>query len=255
MSSKHSIRNVHSAAAKEFVKKLETLAYRRSRREAFSDWTILAAAAIHNGVHFDQAIEEEYLITAKRYDATELVTMGELLALTMAGLEEELSDFLGQVYEGSLLANEGHGQFFTPFSVSLMLAEIALAGEIPQGRVVTFMEPAVGAGGMVIAACAVMRDRGFSFQQWAWFEAQDIDPLCFRMAYIQLSLIGAPATLVLGDTLAMERRRVWTTPMYVMSGVGFRLAAQRRREEAGLVEAAEPVQLVAGPQLELFEAV
>jgi hypothetical protein len=251
VSRRNPVRNVRAPAAKEFVKALEGLAYRRSRWEAFADWTILAASSIYNGIHHDPVIEAEYLAVANRYTADELRTMAMLLALTIDGLEVELSDFLGQVYEGSMLANEGHGQFFTPFSVSQMLAAMTFSGDLPANRIITISEPTCGAGGMAVAICSILRDRSFDFQNYAYIEAQDIDPLCFRMTYIQLSLVGASATVILGDTLKMERSRIWTTPMYSMTQMGPRLAAQNGRNEAWDPQPQVHEQ-VAGPQLELF---
>jgi hypothetical protein len=261
MPSKHISRNVRGEEAKAFVKLLEGLAYTRSRWDAFRDWATCAAASLYTGLHHDDEVEAEYMATVKRYSSEELSTMAEMLALAVAGLEVEPCDFLGQVFEGALLANDHHGQFFTPFCVSRLLAEVELPETFPEGRVLTLYEPACGAGGMVIAAVAVMQERGVDYQHRLYVEAQDIDELCFHMTYIQLSLLGIPATVILGDTLRLERRRVWHTPMYWINGMNFRLAAQAAEDliaaapEAG--EGPGPVELPQGrcEQVPLFEEI
>jgi hypothetical protein len=256
-------RNVRGDSAKEFIKLLEGLAYTRSRWQAFTDWAAMAAATLHNAFQFDQEVEDEYMSIAKRYTREELDTFAQLLALTALGLEEESGDFLGQVFEGALLANERHGQFFTPFSISQLLAGVALPETLPEGRILKLYEPACGAGGMVIAAALVFQERGLNYQRQLYVEAQDIDATCFNMAYIQLSLLGIPATVILGDTLALERRRAWATSMYWIHGFEFRLAAQAAEDLIAAApsnpEATAPaaVELPQGryQQVELFEEV
>jgi hypothetical protein len=259
MSHRDIARNVRGAAAKEFIKVLQRLSYSRSRWEVFADWTVLAAAALYNGAHTDQSVEDEYLETIKRYKGEEQQLIASLLALAMEGLEEGLSDFLGTVYEGAELSNAGHGQFFTPYDISKMLAQVSLPEEFPEHRIITIYDPCSGAGGMAVAACEVMGERGFDWQRKACFTLLDIDPVCFRMSYIQLSLIGASGVVILGDTLALEERRVWTTPVFEYTFMRPRLDAQRRRDRQIQPDAQLPrprdfvvLEKVAGPQLDLF---
>jgi hypothetical protein len=44
-----------------------------------------------------------------------------------------------------------------------------------------------------------------------------------HMAYVQLSLLGIPGIVVVGDTLRMESRAVWYTPAHIVGGWSRRL--------------------------------
>lgn len=232
MASRQIARNVRSGEAKEFVKSLESLTYARHRWDVFSDWCVMASSAIYNGFHQDQAVEDQYLRTATKYKQAEIVTMCQMLSLTMAALAAERRDFMGEVYEGSLLANEGHGQFFTPYPVSRLLVAMTIGAEsIPTNRVLTVADPAAGAGGMLVAFADELEGRGFDYANWACMYAQDIDPTCARMAYIQLSLIGAPAVVTCGDTLRNTSSWTWETPAYASTLMGHRLRNRKAAEE------------------------
>lgn len=50
-------------------------------------------------------------------------------------------------------------------------------------------EPACGAGGMCIAAAETLFKQGINYQECLHITAQDIDPLCVHMTYVQLSLL------------------------------------------------------------------
>ena len=71
------------------------------------------------------------------------------------------------------------------------------------------------------------RDNGIDFQTSVLFVAQDIDYLVACMCYIQLSFLGCPGYVVVGNTitepatshdarglLPVDRGNVWYTPMY-----------------------------------------
>jgi len=231
MSSKHLSRNTQSNAAREFIKILEHIDYTRPLWAVFEDWIFMAAAAIHNRVVFDQSIEDAYLERARKYKPTALTSMAELLGLATAELVDNPQDFLGEVFEASLQTNANLGQFFTPWTISLLMAQMIMGTlETKPNRIITISEPACGAGGMVMAACAVLAGQGINYASHACIYAQDIDATCARMTYIQLSLSGAAAIVSCGDTLRLTCNWAWPTPAYVLNQVGERLATQRQME-------------------------
>lgn len=68
-----------------------------------------------------------------------------------------------------------------------------------------------------------MKNHNINYQQKLFVEAIDIDELCFQMAYLQLSLYGIPARLMLGDTLAYKFSQIIYTPMYFINGFSWQL--------------------------------
>jgi hypothetical protein len=97
-------------------------------------------------------------------------------------------------------------------------------GEIEENpdRVITFYEPTCGAGGLMVAAIDVMHAAGINYAHNMFIDCGDIDPRCFHMSYLTLSLLGAPAVVRLGDALAMKYHRAWFTPAYIFNWPHFR---------------------------------
>ena len=73
-------------------------------------------------------------------------------------------------------------------------------------------QPAVGAGGMVLAFARVMMEEGHAPHRWLLVQCIDADRMVALMCYIQLSLWHIPAEIVVGDTLSMKACEVFHTP-------------------------------------------
>ena len=80
-----------------------------------------------------------------------------------------------------------------------------------------------GSGGMIIAYAETMKDKGYNYQHQLFVETVDIDEICFKMTYIQLSLLGIPAKVIRGDSLAMRYFEVYYTPFYFLSNFEYKL--------------------------------
>ena len=150
-----------------------------------------------------QDIEQRYKYTISNYNKEQAEEFSKLLAFLVCGLEEQYFDFLGQVFSILNLGHAGKGQFFTPYHVSKMMAEINfvdLEKHLNEKDFITLSEPCCGSGGMIIAYAETMKNRGYNYQHQLYVEAVDIDELCFKMAYIQLALLGIPAKVIRGDS-------------------------------------------------------
>ncbi len=229
---------------KQFIKAFESLAHQRERHDVFNDFLEMAVCAIRKqtlppGPAAD-AIEAQYMAVVKRNRAEDVRAMPRLLGITTLAIQDGGCDFLGQV-AGDLELVTGHmGQFFTPYDVSRMIAEMTLdtVGEvIAEQGFVTVQEPACGAGGMVIAAADALARQGFDIGRHLYVDATDISPMCFRMTYLQAALRGIPATIRRGNTLSLEMFDHAVTPaffpFYAMHRERF--DAWRHGTEAGTV--------------------
>ena len=126
-------------------------------------------------------------------------------------------DFLGQVVVELELSSQHMGQFFTPYDVSRMMAEMTFDTVdeiIAEQGFVTVQEPACGAGGMIIAAADVIEAKGFDIGRQLYVDATDISPMCFKMSYLQASLRGIPAMIRRGNTLSREMFEHAVTPAF-----------------------------------------
>lgn len=202
---------------KQFLSIFNETARYHHRHKVFRDFITLASVSIHNNILFDEKLEQEYMETVRQYEAEDTERMVRLLAEVVMGLEAESCDFLGSLYMSLELGESARGQFFTPFCVSRMMAEMQLGDLdrlLKEKPFVTVYEPACGSAGMLLAIAEVVREKGFNPMLHLWVSCTDIDPVASGMAYIQLSLMGVAGEVVTGHALYGERRTVMYTPAH-----------------------------------------
>ena len=217
----------------EFSKFMQSLDYSKSRGQIFSDFLTLSTYSIAQPFYRSPELEERYLAVAKSYKPEQLNLFAKMLAIVVDALEEEPQDFLGTCFMANDMGSEYKGQFFTPYHVSKFMAEITLGNvkELVQAQgYITISEPCSGAGGMLIAIRDVFIQQGCNPSTQMFVEAVDIDDLCFKMSYIQLSLLGVPAKVIRGNTLSMEYSETLYTPVYFLNGWHYKLNQQKETE-------------------------
>jgi N-6 DNA Methylase len=199
----------------EFVKKLNAIAHHKRSYEVFRDWLEATAIACHQMPYLSGHIEptqEFHDLEAKykkieaQYKPEEWTKFAELLGVTMMALGDRMGDFLGEVYMQCEFGSDRAGQFFTPWAISILMAEMTvtdLKGKVEAQGIITISDPACGAGGMLIATAEAMLKDGIDPRTHAQFSAVDVDRNCFNMAYIQLSLLGLQAIVTHGNTLSL----------------------------------------------------
>lgn len=198
--------------------------------QVFQDFVALAAIAISNSVDKKQyeEREDEYLEIAKRYSRDHMNAFSHGLALVVEGLESGFQDFLGQLFMALNLGDSWKGQFFTPYTVSFMMANIQmgnkdeLARDIRDGcGFITISDPAVGGGVMLIASAQAMEETGINYQLHMHTTGMDISIVAVHMAYIQLSLLHVPAIIEHKDSLSPAPPwSIWKTPAHILGGGG-----------------------------------
>ena len=185
----------------------------------FQDWVQCLAIAISNGCEPTHSSlwkkrEEQYLETINKYSKKQRMEMQRASALLTELMEMDFCDALGEIYMMADQGNQRTGQFFTPYHLSKLIAEIRFQDEIEEKVIMN--EPSCGGGGMIIATADVMHSRGYNYQRILEVIAQDIDWRSVYMTYIQLSLYGIRATVIQGDTLLQKTpdpEQVFITPM------------------------------------------
>ncbi len=223
-------------AQKNIVKIMDSLCGQFSRWQIWQDFIVMSAISLANafdGPHREER-ERQYMDRAARYSAKELDAFGHMLAEVILEIDRNPDqDFLGDLFMALGLGDEWKGQFFTPYSVCRAMAGINygpdLEKRVAENGWISVNDPACGAGALLIAFANECRRPGheINFQTSVLFVAQDIDFLAGMMCYIQLSILGCPGYVVIGDSLAnpatsVDRRgllprgggSVWYTPMY-----------------------------------------
>ena len=210
-----------------FMGEFKKLLYRHQAWEVWSDFCTMAAISIANAVdkrHFE-ARENLYLDTIKRYTKEEQQVFPILFAETVMELERNPDqDFLGKMFMQLELGNHWKGQFFTPYNVCHLMAEMNMDAQvknIEEKGWISVGDCCCGAGAMLVAFANVCRKKKINYQQCVMFVAQDIDPIAAYMCYIQLSLLGCPGYVKIGNALSEPlvqgdeaKECVWCTPMY-----------------------------------------
>ncbi|MDH2124309.1 SAM-dependent DNA methyltransferase [Pantoea agglomerans] len=202
---------------KAFLKLFQVTATYHKRHKVFEDFVSCSAIALHNGVRFDQELENRYLSIIAGYEKEDVSNMAKLMGLVVMALEAERCDFLGSVFMELNMGEKYRGQFFTPWDIARMMASLQLHGIsecFPDRDFIILQEPASGAGCMVIAFAEEFAQRGYSPHEQLWVSVTDVDQLAADMSYVQLSLCGIPAEVITGNALTLERRRTIYTPAH-----------------------------------------
>lgn len=215
---------------KEFLSIFHQLTYRYSPWSVWQDFVFMFGCSISNAVdksHFDER-EAIYMRIIKKYGKKEQFLFPELVAQTVMALDlNQEQDFFGEIYQELKLRNESKAQYFTPYNVCQLMAEITLNDihqQVAEKGYITINDPACGAGANLIAGVHVARRElekdNLNYQNHVMVVAQDIDDTVALMGYIQLSLLGIAGYVKIGNTLTEpiatgdSLENYWFTPMY-----------------------------------------
>lgn len=223
---------VSTGFEKEFLERFKKLCQTRSNWQVWADFITVAACAIANSVDKDGTIhdkrEAEYEECINRLGGVEIPS--EMFGIITMALEENPEqDFLGSLFMKLELGNHWKGQFFTPYSICQLMAEVNsenLENQIEEKGWVSVNDCACGAGATLIAMANTMKKHDVDYHNHALFVAQDIDRVAGMMCYIQLSLLGCAGYVAIANTLTNpvigsvlnpqpnESQEMWFTPMY-----------------------------------------
>lgn len=244
------IHQLQNDCEKAFVKKISSLCNQRQAWQVWTDFITAAAISIANSIDICGEVHDkrnaEYAECIKRLGGED--NAAELFNYIVKALEtDQEQDFLGSIYMNLDLGSHWHGQFFTPYDICRMMAEMSLNGggrdakeEILDHGFISINDPACGAGATLIAAANQLRRQYINYQTDALFVGQDIDRVAGMMCYIQLSLLGCAGYIVIADTLSnpltgsdvlipcpKADQEIWYMPMFASD-----LWTQRRLAKA-----------------------
>jgi len=219
-------------AEKEFIAIIDKLCYGRMKWQVWEDLITAMACSISITVdrspkRFDRR-KEAFARALDRMGGAELP--GKAMDILVEALEDNPDqDFLGSMYMRLELGSHYHGQFFTPYNLSSLMARVSLGDmkqKLDSEGWISMCDPCIGGGAMMIAGANYAKEIGINYQQSILFAGQDIDNIAGMMAYIQLSLLGCPGYIVIANTLTnplvgdplmpteKEEQDFWYTPFY-----------------------------------------
>lgn len=233
---------------KEFLEIFRKLTYNHRTWDIWRDLIVMYACALSNP--FDKGNygerENRYMKIIKKYPKEEQSMFPELVAfITMALEENPEQDFLGKLYMRLNLGDKSRDQFFTPYHVCQLMADIAVGDvsqEIEEKGYISINDPCCGAGATLIAGIHSVRKQlekhnpPLNYQNHVLVVAQDIDETVALMCYIQLSLLGVAGYIKVGNSLTKPvaendtYENYWFTPMYYSDVWQYRRIFRRLRE-------------------------
>lgn len=235
---------------KEFCTLMDKFAFRYSRWQVWNDFLNLSAISLADVVPTAEKEEREktYHAILSGYREEEKEIFPQMLNLVVLALSDNPEqDFLGSLYHYLNLHQEQKGQFFTPYHICEFMSELQFtedekAEKLEEKGYISVNDPACGAGAMLIAFANVAKKHGINYQKQVLFVAQDIDRTAAMMCYIQMSLLGCPAIVVIGDSLAKPfphpDNEVWCTLFYYLNQWRFTTGgAGKEQEDSGDMEA------------------
>ena len=218
---------------KEFTSKLEALDKSKGVYTVFKDFLTLSCCSLAQPFYRSDELEQRYKHIISEYTKEQAEEFSQLLALLVSAFEQKHQDFLGEVFTQCDFGRSNKGQFFTPYRVSKLMSELTgyNVKKYSGSDIMTLCEPCCGSGGMIIAFAEAMLESGMNYQHRLYVEATDIDELCFKMTYIQLSILGIPAKVIWGDSLSMRFNEVLYTPFYFLADFKTKLEERERMDK------------------------
>lgn len=197
--------------------------------DVFRDFVELAAIAILNSYIRDEDWEnreERYHVIRRQYKEEAFKIFPELLGVLASGCIRAVKvgnyeDFLGELYMDLGASNERNGQFFTPMSISRVMAKLAgidTVEKLANKRFVSLLEPCCGSGANLLAFAEHIADSGKIPSLHMAAVAVDIDVLCVWMCFVQCHFYGIPAKIIHGDSLKLEFHTAWRTVHWLRGG-------------------------------------
>lgn len=183
----------------------------RGLGRVFRDWMALA-------VHAFERDDDAYLDRLERYerdndDTRETVaqTFSEALGALIVATSGAQRPVVGDIYEQVGNQADDFGQYFTPWNICRLKAELLLSADDIESATaddpLTIADPACGSGRLLVATAKVLHERDPNAA--ILVQGTDKDRTCARMAVVNLVIAGIPGRIRYGDSLTQEIHRTW----------------------------------------------
>lgn len=177
-----------------FEKCLDKFLYRFDVYNVFNDFLTSCICAYSGGKY-----EDEYFKTIEPYKHQNLIEVfPEMLShLVLNSINNPYSDLLGDIYmnNASKSKSQRFGQFFTPDTICDFMAQIGMDFNT-EAKGKTVLDPACGSGRMLLS--------GAKLNHNSFFFGADLDPVCAKMAALNLSINGMRGEIACMNSLSNE---------------------------------------------------
>lgn len=192
----------------------------RSRRlddhfEAAMEALYLSTCLSTNTTIGRERLEDRLAKVLSPYDEGGRRAIQSLQEIISSEMADGHQDFLGGVAGELAALNRALGQYFSPYDLCSLTAQITLSGVETTHRekgYVTLCEPASGSGAMLIACVDVLEGRQIDIRRDILIDASDLSSLAYWMTFLQLSARGVPAIVRRRNSLTLEQFEQQFTP-------------------------------------------
>ena len=209
---------------KRIVKNLDSFLYKRNKVQVFTDaveYNALKLAIVVSPQKQEERIKrikeifDTYYADEKDKQAFDSICLD--MTDMLSKMIDHYCDHLGEIYMELSGGKKAAGQYFTPYDVSRLMAEMTVGqSDISGGKILTFNEPCCGSGGIIVAVADALNSRGFNYTNDAVFVANDIDRNCALMCYLQTSWAAMPAIVLHQDTITQKAWDEFITPAFAL---------------------------------------
>ena len=183
----------------------------------YTDWLDLMMYAL-------QGDDDSYLEVVERYDndrpqgEREIDLYSQAFGQLQQGMAATNVDLLGEVYEQMAMTSDAFGQYFTPQHVCDAIAAMTMTFEdtskYTRTNPPTIADPACGSGRLLVYAA---KNAPEDVPRVVYY-GKDKDVTCAKMTALNMCLFNMSGYAVHGDSLKVERRRVWATQSTALGG-------------------------------------
>lgn len=193
----------------------------------WSDIIEMYSIAMANSIMTIPQREERYKEIQKEYSPKEMENITKICSLIVTAYAiNPRQDLLGSLYMELKLDSHWKGQFFTPYSIAELLANLEKP-ELKEDKVYIIADSCCGSGCNIIAKINQLKKFDINFQRNVLILAQDLDYTTALMCYVAISVLGCCAVVKIGNSLEeplstkeykkgmfVPNMNLWYSPMF-----------------------------------------
>ena len=203
---------------KDFFELLDISKGKYDKKEIFKDLITVMALNISNTIKYNENNARYCVSIMEKYNKKEEIQFA-LLHYRLSKIFNkcnEITDILGHIYTEISLNKKGLKQDFTPPELAKLIAEIQVGlgndkKAIKEKGFIMIEDSCCGSGVLLLERANALKKEGFNPNSDILILANDIDPICAYMTYIQLYIFSIPGVVTIGNPLQLEVKETFYT--------------------------------------------
>lgn len=199
---------------KDFIEALDMGEGKYNKKDVFKDLITVVALGLSNKVKYNEKNEQYAFKVLEKYtrNCIAFVSLGHKLKQLYYKCDG-VTDILGHIYLDLSIENKSLKQDFTPPNLAEFMAEIQGINKkaIQDKGFMIIADYACGSGILLLEKARNLSKQGYEPKSELLVIANDIDPICAYMTYIQLCIYEIPGVVTIGNPLTREINETFYT--------------------------------------------